>query len=306
MRYGIFKYPVFVEISENEYVQIKSATKNLFEVLFLEEKLDLVTGDFLEYETELLSIASRMMIYRNDDYFSINNDRVIVGRRVMNLMSACRMYLDQCIHHITNLYGDDSALVTQIKNEKLNQYENYSGYRIMEAFRNYVQHRGSPVHGVWLSYRTIDIDEQYELLHTIIPYIKPSVIEDDGKFKKSILEEMKTIAIKDQIDIRPLIREYVEGIGKIHEKIREFIKSDIEKWENILESTVTKLEKEFEDRNTISSLEIVIEVDENRWVEHHTIFKDFLERRQALERKNRFFNNLAKSFATNEVKEQNA
>ena len=277
--------------------------KNLFEVLFLEEKLDLVTGNFYEYETELLSITSRMMIYRNDDYFSMNDDRIVISRRVANLTSACRMYLDQCIHHITNLYGKDSNLVTLIKKEMSTQYENYLGYRVMEAFRNYIQHRGAPVHGVWFSYDRIGTDEQSKLLHIVRPYIKPQIIEEDRKFKRKILEEMKEISVKDEIDIRPLIREYVEGIGKIHEKIREVIKSDVEKWQNVLESTLTKFEKESGSNKTISTLDIVIdEIDENRWSEQHTIFKDFIERRQALEKKNGPFNNLAKCFVTNEVR----
>lgn len=302
MRYGISKYPVFIEIDENEYMQIKSAIKNLFEALFLEEKLDLVTSNFYEYETELLSIASRIMIYPSANYSSLNDDRITIGRRVANLTSSCRMYLDQCVHHIANLYGEESDLVTLVKNEKTNQYENYLGYRIMETFRNYIQHRGAPVHGVWISYKKIGTGKQSQLLHTVIPFIQPRAIEEDGGFKKNILEEMKAIAIKGEIDIRPLIREYVEGVGKIQEKIREFMKSDVEKWENILESVIARSEKEFGDKNTKSILEIGIELDENRWAEHHTIFKDFIERRQILENKNRSFNNLTKCFVTNEVR----
>ncbi len=301
MRYGISKYPNFIEIDENEYMQIRDAIKNLFEVLFLEEKLDLVTGNFYEYETELLSAASRMMIFSDEDYFSISNDRISIGRRVANLASSCRMYLDQCVHSITILYGKDSEFLSQVKKEKSNQYDKYLGFRFMESFRNYIQHRGAPVHGIRFSYNKIGDDEQTRLLHTAIPYVKLKAINDE-KFKKCILAEMKEITIKDEIDIRPLIREYVEGIGKIHEKVRELIKSDVKKWENILEGTIKRLEKELGDDKTISTLDIVIEVDEYRWSEHHTIFREFLERRRILENKNRYFNNLTKCFVTNEVR----
>lgn len=301
MRYGISKYPNFIEIDEHEYLQIKSATKNLFEVFFLEEKLDIVTGNFYEYETELLSAASRMMIYSDENYFSMSDDRIAIGRRVANLVSSCRMYLDQCVHHITNIYGENSEFVAEVKKEKSNQYDNFLGYRIMETFRNYIQHRGAPVHSVRFSYNKTGTDEQIRLLHTAVPFIKLWAI-DDEKFKKSILEEMKEIAIKDEIDIRPLIREYVEGIGKIQEKIRELIKVDTEKWESVLESTISKLKKELGGDETISTLDIVIELEENKWVESHTIFREFIERRRILENKNRFFNNLTKCFVTNEVR----
>ncbi|HVN16643.1 MAG TPA: hypothetical protein VMT73_12940, partial [Anaerolineales bacterium] len=86
--------PGFIEIDEAEYERIKSAIVNLFELLFFEEKLDLVTENFQEYEAELLLIASRDMVFHDSDYFSMSDERDIVSRRIVNLLSACRMYLD--------------------------------------------------------------------------------------------------------------------------------------------------------------------------------------------------------------------
>ena len=67
MKFGISKlvmgFDGFLEIEEVEYTLAKTARQNLLEILFLEEKFDLVTENFYEYETELLSIASRMMIF---------------------------------------------------------------------------------------------------------------------------------------------------------------------------------------------------------------------------------------------------
>ena len=50
MRYGISKGVAgFIEIDEAEYKLIKRAKENLYEALFLEEKLDLVTENYYEY-----------------------------------------------------------------------------------------------------------------------------------------------------------------------------------------------------------------------------------------------------------------
>jgi len=66
--------PGSIEIDEAEHNLIKDARENLFEALYLEEKLDVVIENYYEYETELLSMSSRMMIF-NDDYFSMGRER---------------------------------------------------------------------------------------------------------------------------------------------------------------------------------------------------------------------------------------
>ncbi len=150
MRYGISKdvldFPGFIEIDEAKYKLIKNARDNLFEALFLEEKLDMVTESFYEYETELLSMASRTMIFHDDDYFSFSRERNLVTRRIVNLLSAGRMYLEQCKQHIGNMYGVDLGNLNLIKKEIAFQYDQSLGFRVMEALRNYVQHRGFPIH----------------------------------------------------------------------------------------------------------------------------------------------------------------
>ena len=99
-----------VEIDETEYTRIKAARENLFEALFLEEKIDLVMENYFEYETELLSLASRLMIFNDDDYFSMSRERNLISRRIVNLLTAGRIYLDQSIQHINNIYGKDFSI----------------------------------------------------------------------------------------------------------------------------------------------------------------------------------------------------
>ncbi len=100
--------PGIIEIDEAEYQRINTAIANLFELLFFEENLDLVTENFQEYEAELLLIASRQMVFYDSDYFSMSNERNTVCRRIVNLLSACRMDLYQSVHHFNNIYGENS------------------------------------------------------------------------------------------------------------------------------------------------------------------------------------------------------
>lgn len=72
--------PGFIEIDEAEFNLIKDARENLFEALYLEENLDFVIENYYEYETDLLAISSRMMIY-GDGYFSMGRERNLISRR---------------------------------------------------------------------------------------------------------------------------------------------------------------------------------------------------------------------------------
>ena len=121
----------------------------------------------------------------------------------------------------TTLRPTVNLLKNKAKEEKNSQYVKRLGFRFLEALRNHVQHRGFPIHQIYYSYQNVGTPDNLKLLHTVVPNTKLSVLEEDKKFKKEILNEMKANQDNDAIDIRPLIREYVEGIGKVHGRIRE-------------------------------------------------------------------------------------
>ena len=309
MRYGITKAIFgdhgFIEIDKVEYEQIKDALSNLIELLVLEENLDLVMENFQEYEAELLLMASRRMVFQDNDILAMSNQRVIMSRRIVNLLSACRMYLDQSMHHLNNIYEDNSAIAKEVEQETSSQYEHSLGYRVMEALRNYVQHRGFPIHGLEFSSEWLNIHnkDKSRLSYTVIPKISISELAQDKKFKRAIVKEMKNFQDEDGIDIRPLIRDYVEGIGKIHEKIRKLTQPDVTKWESIINGVILKFQSMYEAEVSLAGLSIVAVQDNNRKVVTKVIRKDYLQKRKNLENKNRAYVNFRKRFASNEIRQ---
>lgn len=295
--------PGFIEIDEVDYKRIKASIAYLFESLFIEENLDLVTENFQEYEAELLLMASHSLIFRDFDYFSMSIERNTVSRRIVNLLSACRMYLDQSIHHINNIYGENSDKSKLLEGEINSQYDHNFGYRAMEALRNYTQHRGFPIHSMVFSSELVD-SENKEILYTVIPVIKISELAEDSKFKKSVIDEMRSIEGKDGVDIRPLVRNYIEGIGLIHEKLREAIRPDVEQWEDVVNRAIILYKNEFGSETSLAGLAIVAEDDDGRMIEKRTIFKEFVEKRKSLESRNRLFVNLHKRYASNEIRKK--
>jgi hypothetical protein len=294
--------PGSIEIDETEYIFIRTARVNLFEALFIEEKLDMVIEDYYEYETDLLSMASRMMIFHDEDYYSMGDERSLVSRRIINLLSACRAYLDQSIQHVGKIYAVKSDNWNLVTTEIASQYNQRLGYRVMEAMRNYVQHRGFPIHNIGFPHERTGPEDDFQLSNRVIPMISLSALEDDNNFKKSVLKELKEIYKKDLIDVRPLIREYIEGIGRIHKKTRDLLHSDLFGWEKILDDTIAKYKDSFGKEIPLAGLVIIIENDKGGWEESKAIFKEFVEKRKALEKKNRRFINLCKSYASNEIR----
>jgi hypothetical protein len=292
-----------IKIEEDEFLKIRNARVYYFETIYLEDMLNLVTENYFEFEKELLSITAREMIFNENDYYYIQKCRNQIVRRIVNLLSACRMYFDHSYHHICNIYGKDSEIGDQFKKETESQYNQKFGYRVMEALRNYSQHRGIPFHVIRFSgnWQDIDSEEHSKLRFTVDPIIRVSNILKDGNFKPVILKEMLEKETKDGLDIRPLIREYIEGIGIIHEKLRELINKDVQNWEEILEKAIENGRNVVvgDDKPTI--VYIMASGKEDQYIERISIFREFIERRRALVRRNCNFTNFRKRYASNEI-----
>ena len=171
----------------------------------------------------------------------------------------------------------------------------------MEAIRNYAQHRDVPIQRIKLSYHLVESDAGSQFLYPAIPLISISTLADD-KFKQTILQEIRDTSTKDLVDVRPFIKEYVEGIGTLHVKTREFIHPDLIKWEKTLDEAIAKYKNKFGDSASLVGLSIIKESDDGRREATKPIFTDVIKNRQDLENKNNNFINLHKSYASDEIR----
>lgn len=302
MKYGITKlvldYSPFIAITEDEYKALKAAREYLFEALYLEQKFDLVTEDFIEYEMTLLSYAARHMIFSNMNSKRFDNEVNNINRRLVNLLSACRLYLDHCNHHLSNIYGNGSEKIAAVNCQKKAEYDSRLSYRVLEALRNYVQHRGFPVQKVKYNSSRVEEGDNWQILYSVTPYIITKQLQEDKKFKKTVLDELNKLG--EEIDIKPFIREFITSIGKVHEKAREVLKEDIRQWEEIIHNCIQKFKVETKSDDIIG-LGIAIEEDDRTYSEAISIFTDFIEHRHELEGKNRLADSLARFYVTNQI-----
>lgn len=303
MEYGLARIVLgsraFVQLSENEYQAIKRAQEGLLESLFIEEKYDLVVENYLELEETLLESVVRHMILSGQDYRWFQVEHSLFNRRLVNLLTVVRTYDHQVKQHVNKIFRAEEEDTPDVSGYFSQQHDERIGYRAMEELRDFAQHRGFPVHAVTYGSKVIDADKKRKICVTVSPYLRPDELRADRKFNKKVLSELEGLG--EKVDLKTLVRDYIEGIWVIHAKIREHLKSKIESWENVLNQAIMRFQSQFPEEPSIIGLAAVIRDDEGYYAAPIQIFEDFMEYRKHLERKNGALTNLAHRYVTSEV-----
>jgi hypothetical protein len=289
-----------VEISSEHFELLKLTRRQLFEALSIEDKLNLVLENYAEFEQEVFNRAVNNMLFSTDDW-SLSIDEIhIINRRIINLLTTCRLYIDQTFHNIHSIYGANSDQEKAVKEQTSQEYDSdRPGYRVMQAMRNYVQHRELPICMLSNNMRRIENGSEMLMKRTIRLGIDINTLNEDKKFKRSVLTELQDLG--ESVEFTPFIRQYLVSIGRIHLKTRELLSPDLPQWEGIIQRPITQYQ---EATGYVEGLRAV-SIDESKITETVSIFEDVIKRRQMLENKNRYLTHYSFHFISNEAPELN-
>lgn len=276
--------PEFVEISHSEYENIAEAREGLSQALSAEERLDLLLTNYAEYEQELLSQSLSEMLFPSQDWSSSMSELYLTNRRLVNLLTTCRLYVDQIPHVLAELYGNGEQ-VSRIKVRFSEEYDRRLGYRALEAMRNYVQHRGLLVHNLNFHRWWDETGESRLGKATVTPSVNTRRLAEDRKFKRSVLQELELAG--DLVDLKPLVRDYIEGLTGVHLSVREVLAPDVERWEETIKSAMERFANEHP--GSLLGLAAVKTLERGRYTDAVPVFDEPIKRRRWLERKNRSF-----------------
>jgi hypothetical protein len=284
MKYKLIKRKHHREISCECFDELKSSKELLVEALFVEEKYNLVVDNYSEFELELLGNKVRNMLFHDHDWSSAISEMYLINRRIVNLLTTCRLYTDQISHHLRTIYGAESEQLKEFKAQLSHEYDSFFGYRVMEAMRNYVQHRGLSIGQIINRSQLVENEGQERRKHTIKLLIDVTTIEQDGGFKAAVLAELNDQGTS--VEFIPLIRQYIESIGRIHLKVRELIEVDLLKADANLMQAINLYEESTNDilRDPVKA--VALSIDLSTCIESFVIFDDLIEHRKMLERKN--------------------
>lgn len=290
-------------ISKDQFNNIKNAKENLVNMLYIEEKFNFIVENFFELEHDLLKVTLNKVYFPSYtvDWSLSVSDIHLINRRLINLLTTTKLYLDQVTHDINMINHGIPGLTEQIKKQTNYQYDNVLGYRVMEALRNYVQHRGLPVHVLSYNYKSTDenqlLEDTIETEHSISPMIRLADLEKDGKFKKAVLNELKQLG--DKINIKNYTREYIESLFQIQKFLRDTLNIAVYKWEDIINNA-------FSIHTTNNSDVKVIVIGEqlpNGFITNRLyITSDYIKRRKGLESKNSNLSNISRKIITTDVR----
>ena len=302
MQYGLTRLILeekhFIEVAADYYHAALAARRNLDVVLAVEEKVTLVLENYVEFENELITAVQREIVFEFDGWSAFVSQLYSFSRRLMNLLTAVRTYLDQIQHDLSLLYGPGSTQAASIKNQSNIQYNSLLGYRVMEALRNYVQHRGLPIYNTeyWGSW---DIDPSGRTaVNTVTPRLSVEQLREDGGFKKSVLMELERQGTL--IDVKPLVREYMDGIGHIHQHFRKTVGPDVEYWDGVVTGAINRYKAVGGDN--VIGLALVAR-DSGGVVKSKTFSENGIERRKWLQRRTHSLTHFSKQIVTSAVRE---
>jgi len=225
-----------VDIERNRYLEVKNAKATCLYALELEEKLALLLDNFAEYEVELLRLAESSLIWPNRWFADFMHQRLLLDRRLVNLLTACRLYLDQSDHLVSTIFGKPSMELGAVKAFKNDLHSTRRGYRLMEAVRNHVQHAGTAIHSVTYG-SSLSHDHAY-VEFTIAPSARVKDFAENPKFSRKVLAELREG--KEAVDLRGPLRDYVSCLISIHEQVRETIHSTISDARDLYEAAVAE------------------------------------------------------------------
>ncbi|MFK5894586.1 MAG: hypothetical protein QM504_15300 [Pseudomonadota bacterium] len=239
------------DITEDQYHEIKQAHQfNEFGSAF-EEKLDLILMNYADLERELLDMSLQHSIFRGSIHELLIEGMHRVNRRLINLLTAIRLYQDQVSHSLSTVYGNTSTNYASFKTVMNKEYDDNLSYRAIEAIRNHVQHSSLPVTSIIFSEDAVEKspkdpkDYNQQIGFNVMPFIGIQYLEADKKFKKNTLKELKGISSKsNNIELVPLVRQYISSVARIHTKVRNLCKDDLEFSEN----TITTFRKTAEEK----------------------------------------------------------
>ncbi|MDT3736559.1 MAG: hypothetical protein ROZ00_10055 [Denitratisoma sp.] len=282
-----------VEITPEEFVTLKAAREILTDAFAIEEKYEIVVSNFLSVEKQLLDIAVTNAVRDTLSYGELFEIRSALNIRIVNLLTATKLYFDQLPQHIADCVPDRVDIADTVKRRCSEEYDKFFEYRFMEALRNHVQHRGIPIHFIRQDGHWTSFDELGQMEFSVFIAAQRDVLESDGKFKKTVLSEMT-----QDVNLLAAARRYVESLSSIHQFVRDLISDSVTAARARIESAHTRYSMVFD--GSLIGLS-ALDVGEAGVRSSFPLLLEWDDVRIQLQKRNRQLVNLAKRYVTSKV-----
>lgn len=221
-----------IPMTEAQVNEAREARVILIAALALEETYDVLLSNFLELEQEALCAAAASVVRNVRSYGDLLDVRSTANRRVVNLLTAARMYLDHAPQQLAVCLSDTTAKEI-FKPLCSQQYDSELSYRFMDALRNHVQHSGLAVHTMKHASRWTGADPDIFLEIRLELFSEKKYLAENPKFHKKTLA-----ALPDEIELIQASRQYLQGLDQIHGQVRSLISEPVAQARAVLQKLI--------------------------------------------------------------------
>jgi len=286
-----------IEITAGEYAEFEKARNILSNALAIEEKYEIVIANYLDFEKQILDATASYMVREHLDYSDFFEVRLGLNIRLVNLLTAARLYVDQLNQNVRECVPNVPDAEEVVKKFFSKEYDENKEYRFLEALRNYIQHRGIPVHWTQQGGRWTSLKDDGFLEYHMELASQRSYLEEDPKFKKIILAELD-----EKVDLKAATRSYIESISNVHESARSMIAKSV--------SGARELIEDAHHRYAAIHSESLVGLSACKWSDEGQVsvialLLDWDDIRVKLQKRNRKLTNLRKRYVTGRIKTHN-
>lgn len=228
-------------ISAAEFEKIGKAVEGLTDIFWIEEIYDAVTQNYRAYEEGQILLALGHAMGTGRGFDAMDDARRTSGVHLDNLLSSARAFVDAVPQRLRVIGGQVLADAFRASTSRV--YDASRAYRFMDALRNYTQHSGSSISGMTYDGRRVPSQTEpldFKLTYSVRPSLHVDQVEQDFKAKiRPLLHDLKDD--KGQIDITPLVREYMVGLNAIMLEARTLIAPTETTFRAIIDSAHARL-----------------------------------------------------------------
>ncbi len=216
-------------ISKNDYDDIEKYHYCVGEYYNIENKYNIVIENYREFESEILNLSLSYSLHAMASFDNMNAMFWNIQRKLFNLLNSCDMFVEHCLIHYKHIQKKEGRITFDLKSftNKLN--ENHFSYRVLDKIRNHSQHYGIPVQKVNFGSKRDYPSNPNRVTFPINLFLKPDLLRQNSGFPKHLISEIEQ---QGEVDIKPLIREYLSLIYSILKKVRDELALPIIKWKN--------------------------------------------------------------------------
>lgn len=293
--------PPKIEIDANRYAELKNAKEIQVAALHVEAIFEMLIRNYKEFEREILTLTLAHVVRDYPTWAGMFSDRFLLIRRLANLLTTARLYIDQAKHTVSSSSVNLGCTKSQVEAAFSRQYDKLVGYRIMEALRNHIQHRGVAVMGVSYLGRIEEREDGEPLWNFGLDLmLDMESLRRDESFKESVLREIELLP-QEKRDLVLFVRQYVEGLGHVQEQLCGLIQSAIDVADDAIDKAVTDWTKAGHDPIGLSAVRFR---EDSTAEEHVYVLRNTKEKRAELVAENGSFANFSRRFVSSARKRE--